>query len=232
MAKLRMEITKGDEIRFIAHLDYARAIERAIRRANLPAAYSEGFNPHMKIAFASALGVGVASNAEYVDIELKQEVAVNDVISQLGSKLPPGIRLKRAKYMPAASPALMATVNLAKYSVIAAISPEKDKAAIDLSVSNFNNAQEVHYTRQSPKGKREISVKEFVKQIETSVEKNELKINFACIITAKGTIKPSEVVEILVESFGLPIDKGSVSINRLGLYIADKGIQLSPLDLS
>lgn len=231
MAKLRMEITKGNEIRFIAHLDYARAIERAVRRANLPAAYSEGFNPHMKIAFASALGVGVASDAEYVDIELKREVAVNDVISQLGAKLPPGVHLKRAKYIPATSPALMASVNLAKYSVIASISSKADKAAIDASLSNFNNAQEVHFTRQSPKGKREISVKEFVKRVEASVEENKLIINFACIITPKGTIKPSEVIETLAVSFGLPIEKDSISINRLGLYIIDKGIKLSPLDL-
>lgn len=232
MAKLRMEITKGNEIRFIAHLDYARAIERAVRRANLPAAYSEGFNPHMKLAFASALGVGVASDAEYVDIELKQELAVNEVVTRLSDNLPPGVRLKRAKYIPASSPALMASVNLAKYNVTAALLPGTERAAIDASISNFNNAQEAHFTRQSPKGKREISVKEYVKQVNASIEENRLRISFSGIITPKGTIKPSEVIETLVASFGLPIDKDSISINRLGLYIADKGIQMSPLDLA
>ena len=68
MAKLRLEITKGEEIRYISHLDYASAIERAIIRAKLPAAYSEGFNPHMKLSFASALAVGVTSQAEYMEI--------------------------------------------------------------------------------------------------------------------------------------------------------------------
>ena len=55
MFKYRAKITKGTEIRYISHLDYAGVMERAIRRAKLPAAYSEGFNPHLKLAFASAL---------------------------------------------------------------------------------------------------------------------------------------------------------------------------------
>ena len=70
--KLRMQITKEKEIRFISHLEYVRTIERAIRRAKLPAAYSEGFNPHLKFSLASALGVGVVSMAEFVEIELAE----------------------------------------------------------------------------------------------------------------------------------------------------------------
>ena len=53
--KLRMQITKDKDIRFISHLEYVRTIGRAIRRAKLPAAYSEGFNPHLKFSLASAL---------------------------------------------------------------------------------------------------------------------------------------------------------------------------------
>ena len=52
--KLRMQITKDKDIRFISHLEYVRTIGRAIRRAKLPAAYSEGFNPHLKFSLASA----------------------------------------------------------------------------------------------------------------------------------------------------------------------------------
>ena len=70
--KLRMQITKDPEIRFISHLEYARTISRAIRRAKLPAAYSEGFNPHLKFSLASALGVGVVSYTEFVEIELAE----------------------------------------------------------------------------------------------------------------------------------------------------------------
>ena len=60
MYKYRAEITKGEEVRYISHLDYAGVIQRAICRAHLPAAYSEGFNPHMKMAFASASNCALA----------------------------------------------------------------------------------------------------------------------------------------------------------------------------
>ena len=74
--KLRMQITKDPEIRFISHLEYSRTISRAIRRAKLPAAYSEGFNPHLKFSLASALGVGVVSYTEFVEIELAEPMEV------------------------------------------------------------------------------------------------------------------------------------------------------------
>ena len=67
--KLRFQITKDRSIRFISHLEYARTLMRAVLRAKLPVAYSEGFNPHMKLSLASALGVGVVSKSEFVEME-------------------------------------------------------------------------------------------------------------------------------------------------------------------
>lgn len=76
--KLRLKITKDKSIRFISHLEYVRTIERAIRRAKLPAAYSEGFNPHLKFSLASALGVGVVSYAEFCEIELAEPMTAEE----------------------------------------------------------------------------------------------------------------------------------------------------------
>lgn len=232
MAKIRMEITKGDEIRFIAHLDYARTIERAVRRAKLPAAYSEGFNPHMKLAFASALGVGVASEAEYVDLELREEVKVESVLNDLGSQLPPSIVLKRGKYIPPSSAALMAIVTLAEYSVQAPVDASVDPKTIEKSIQQFNEANEIQFIRQSPKGRREINVKDFVKKVDFRLLENRLQFQFSCSITPQGTIKPSEVIESMVDSFGLKIDKGSILIKRTGLYVAKDGsVRRTPLEL-
>ncbi|MFQ9523884.1 MAG: TIGR03936 family radical SAM-associated protein [Phascolarctobacterium faecium] len=93
--KLRMQITKEKEIRFISHLEYVRTIERAIRRAKLPAAYSEGFNPHLKFSLASALGVGVVSMAEFVEIELAEPMEVHEAAED-DNALPRGIQIMAA----------------------------------------------------------------------------------------------------------------------------------------
>lgn len=71
--KLRLQITKEPGIRFISHLEYQRSIEKALRRAGTPVAYSEGFNPHMRFSLASALSVGVTSSCEFVEIKLQEE---------------------------------------------------------------------------------------------------------------------------------------------------------------
>ena len=94
--KLRMQITKDRDIRFISHLEYVRTIERAIRRAKLPAAYSEGFNPHLKFSLASALGVGVVSYTEFVEIELAEPMEVELAAKALDKALPRGIRVLAA----------------------------------------------------------------------------------------------------------------------------------------
>ena len=94
--KLRMQITKDPEIRFISHLEYSRTISRALRRAKLPAAYSEGFNPHLKFSLASALGVGVVSYTEFVEIELAEPMEVELAAKALDKALPRGIRVLAA----------------------------------------------------------------------------------------------------------------------------------------
>ena len=85
--KYRAEITKGDELRYVSHLDYANIFIRAFDRAKLPMAYSEGFNPHMKVAFASALSLGVTSEAEYMDFELTKPVCQPEVFDKLQKEL-------------------------------------------------------------------------------------------------------------------------------------------------
>ena len=87
MEKMRIAIAKKAATQYVGHLDFGRALERALRRAKLPVAFSEGFNPHMKISFGPALSVGVASYAEYVDVELQEHVDAADFGERLAQQL-------------------------------------------------------------------------------------------------------------------------------------------------
>jgi radical SAM-linked protein len=77
--KLRVRATKIGKVRFTSHRDAARMWERALRRAGLPVAFTEGFTPRPKISFGLALPTGAESIAEYVDIELQREIAASDI---------------------------------------------------------------------------------------------------------------------------------------------------------
>ncbi|MBQ4372972.1 MAG: DUF2344 domain-containing protein, partial [Lachnospiraceae bacterium] len=68
--KVRIRFSKSDSLRYVGHLDLLRFFQKAMRRAEIPMRFSEGFHPHQIMSFASPLGVGVTSQGEYLDIEI------------------------------------------------------------------------------------------------------------------------------------------------------------------
>src|SRR5215813_1313500 len=89
--RIRIRYAKRGPLRFTSHRDFARAFERAVRRAGVPVAYSQGFSPHPKISYASAAPTGVASEAEYLEIGLQAEVDPGQVRAALDLALSPGL---------------------------------------------------------------------------------------------------------------------------------------------
>lgn len=227
MHKIRAEITKGEEIRYISHLDYASVLERAIRRTQLPVAYSEGFNPHMKISFASALAVGVTSAAEYMDIEFKSAVSADVFVEKLRANLPEGVKLLAAKMIVDKQPALMAMVDLAEYTVDVLFAGDWD--LLVQATEAFNASAEVFYLRKTPKSKKEIEVKQYM-HTPVVVQKIDDMIRFliAVKITPSGSVKPGEIIKAMIEKFALPITSEAVLIHRTGLYVqGEKPIEKS-----
>ncbi|MDR3562872.1 MAG: TIGR03936 family radical SAM-associated protein [Negativicutes bacterium] len=232
MSKLRLEITKGETVRYISHLDYSRTMERALRRAKLPVAYSEGFNPHMKIAFGSALSLGVTSDTEYLDVELKDDMAVADFSAALAGHLPAGIELKAVREIAAGQAALMAVVNLTSYRVTLPLPEELTTAAVEECVRRFNEALEVLFVKESPKGRRQIDVKEYmVGDVVTTVVPEGIALDMTIRITPGGSVKPSAVLTVLADQFGLAVNQSAALINRTGLYVSDGVHRRSPLDI-
>src|ERR1700742_3545303 len=89
--RVRVRYTKRGRLRFSSHRDFARAFERALRRAEVPMAYSSGFSPHPKISYLGAAPTGVASEAEYLEISLARRVEPGALLTQLDAALPDGL---------------------------------------------------------------------------------------------------------------------------------------------
>ncbi len=89
--KLRLRYAKRGRLRFTSHRDFGRAFERAIRRADLPIAYSSGFSPHPRISYANASPTGAASEAEYLEIGVVENCDPDDVRMRLDKALPDGL---------------------------------------------------------------------------------------------------------------------------------------------
>lgn len=218
--KLRFQITKDKEIRFISHLEYLRTIGRAFRRAGLPVAYSQGFNPHMKYSLASALGVGVVSYAEFVELELTEPVEPLEAANAFKKALPRGIRVLAVDAVENSAPALMSVAGGAEYRVTLPWQGE-----IQAAVKQFNEAPELFFEKEAPKAKnkiKRIDVKFYIPEIEASREGGNLSLHFHCRITPDGSMKAVDLLNTLNEQYGLALPIELADIERLDLYRTDE----------
>jgi radical SAM-linked protein len=108
--RVRFRFVKLGKVRFTSHRDVARMWERALRRLELPVAYTEGFSPRPKLSFGLALSTGHESMAEYLDVELREEPDIPAMPAQLSEQLPVGIDVTAAALLEPGSPSLQEDV--------------------------------------------------------------------------------------------------------------------------
>ncbi len=225
--KLRMQITKDKDIRFISHLEYVRTIGRAIRRAKLPAAYSEGFNPHLKFSLASALGVGVVSYTEFVEIELAEPMEVEAAARALDAALPRGIRVLAADAVDTHHAALMSQAAGALYRVTLPYAGDVQEA-----VRQFNAADSLLFQKAAPKTKakvKEIDVKFYIPQLKAERVGESIVFTFDCKITPTGSMKAVDLLNALNEQYALQLPVELADIERLKLYRSNKNGKPIPM---
>ncbi|MCD8198772.1 MAG: TIGR03936 family radical SAM-associated protein [Phascolarctobacterium sp.] len=218
--KLRMQITKEHDIRFISHLEYVRTLERAIRRAQLPVSYSEGFNPHMKFSLASALGVGIVSYAEFLEMELAEPMEPENAVKKLSANLPRGIRILAADAVASGSTALMSQAGGASYRITL---PYEDD--LNEVVAGFNAAKSLPFKKLAPQKKegfKEIDVKFYIPCIKAVHQKGKTILEFDCRITHDGSMKAVDLLNALNEYWHINLPVAKADIERLALYKTDE----------
>lgn len=222
MERLRLAVKKDGALQFLSHLDFARAVRLVIIRAGLPICYSEGFNPHMKLSFASALGVGVSADIEYMDMELEEPIPVQEVIDRMNRTSPNGFAVLDGKYVDAKATKLMAAANYAVYDLMGPLQGTTTQEALSAQLNAFNEARDVTYEKTSIKGKQKtrlINVKDHVVEPITGIiQDDRIVLRVGIYQTAEGGIKPSQVWEVLGKQFSLPIDTDMMLARRRGIY--------------
>ena len=224
MVYCRAQITKDEPLRYISHLDYASLMQRAIRRAKIPAAYSEGFNPHMKLSFASALSVGVTSDAEYMDLELSEPMAEGEIAKRLRPVLPEGVRLIALRVMTGKPKALMALTDEAVYEITVPLCGTFSEA--QKALKDFNATKECTFLRKTPKKTREIEVRQYIcGNLRAEAAENDLlRLVMAIRITPVGSVKPQEILALLCEKFAFPVQAETALVHRSALLCGGKDL--------
>ncbi|MCL6472778.1 MAG: TIGR03936 family radical SAM-associated protein, partial [Firmicutes bacterium] len=117
MPKLIIEYGKNGPLKYLSHLELARAFQRAFRRANIGIKMSSGYSPRPKISHGQALSVGFGSSAEYMLVEAKEYIPAEELIKKISSVLPKGIAISRAKYIKDRQGSIMSLVQSLAYRI-------------------------------------------------------------------------------------------------------------------
>jgi len=136
--RFRIKYAKGQGLRFISHLDVMRLWYRAIRRANLPVAYSQGFTPHQKLAFGPPLSLGFISQAEYLDMQLERPYP-GDLGLALSRVMNPGIEIIKIKPLIIETDSLSQWIGAAKYRIVL---PEERPKELEALIEKINTLME------------------------------------------------------------------------------------------
>ncbi len=213
-----MLYAKEGPSRYISHLDLLRAFERSARRAGLPLAFTQGFNPHPKVAFAAPLGVGTAGEAEYADLELAADVPAGEVLSALSGAMPEGLRLIEVRSVPEALQSLMAMVDRATYRVEGKLAHQVSIEELDKAITTFLSAREILVKRQSKTGEKRVQdIKPFIFAMSGRINGDIMLLEAELKTGSRGNVRIEELLTAFEESSRLPV-QGSYTFCRTGLY--------------
>jgi radical SAM-linked protein len=161
--RIRIRYAKRGPLRFTSHRDFARAFERAVQRAGVPIAYSQGFTPHPRISYASAVPTGAASEAEYLEIGVRARVDPDDLVKALDQALSPGLDVIDA--VEARGGSLAERIDAARWRIEL---PGVAEAELRRAVDAFEAATEVSVVRLTKQGNRTFDARGPVVQITAS----------------------------------------------------------------
>ena len=194
---------KLGRLRYISHLDLQRFMMRALRRTDLPVSYSQGFNPHPQMSFASALAMGWASTAELMDIKLTGSVEIDHALEQMRSALPPEMPVYSCRLVEDRHPALMANLIMADYRVeLKGTDAEKIIGAVD----GYLAEETVMGVRKTKSGEKEVNIRP--QTIALSAQDNVLYARL--MLTPEDTLKPDTLVGALAARSGAVDYEGSI----------------------
>ena len=163
MQRLRVRYAKRGRLRFTSHRDFSRAFERAVFRAQIPMAYSSGFNPHPRISYAGAAPTGSASEAEYLEIALAAVVDPADIHAALDQSLPDGLDVLEVVDAAALGKGGLADLLVASRWVI---DTRADRVTAADAVARFLAEESVTVERMTKKGLREFDCRAAVVSLE------------------------------------------------------------------
>ena len=214
---------KSVRLRHIGHLDIQRAVQRGLRRSGLPVAYSQGFNPHILVTFASALSTGACGEREIMDVRMAEEVDAAVFVESMNRAMPKEMQILEARAVDDRHPALSAEMKAAAYDLLIR-DPETAQRITD-AIPLMMSRTVIPAIRKTKTGRKECDIRPLIYGIST-----EGQHVFATMkLTEQEACKPDMLLSALSAETGLE-DPPRVLITRKALYGENEAGELEPLE--
>lgn len=194
---LRCKFTKIGDISYISHLDILKIFIRALRRSRIEVFYSEGFHPHPKISFSSALSLGIQSYAEFIDIDIKNAEDEKHFLKDMNESLPDGIDI--VEYKVVEKP--VALTKIMNYSLYEFYLDENLETLLPVIEAVVKSEELMIQKKNKKKQIKDVNIREKIHSIEINQDENILKA--ILLNSSEGALKPSEMIKALNENYQL-----------------------------
>ena len=213
MAQYVCRYRKGEELRWIGHLDLKRTLERALRRAQMPLELTQGHNPHPKLSYGPPLSLGVTGEAEVFSLYLQEAVTVEEVKRRLNEQLPPGFSVVDVWLVPGyKKKETFGELDLAEY--VATLPTALPVEEVQDRLSGLLAREELLVTRHGEHEDRELDVRPMILSLRAEEGGDEQAVVRMRVQTGShGGARPQEIVTLL----GL-CEPEVARIHRVGVY--------------
>lgn len=214
--KVRIKFKKYGSLRFIGHLDVMRFFQKVMRRAQIPIAFTAGYNPHMIMSFASPLGIGLTSEGEYFDIELAGYISSAEAVRRMNEVSVEGIEVVSFRQI-AEEKKMTGMSILAAADYLVGIQSPKDTAVwkqYENLVTSFLEQPEIVVLKQTKRSEQESNIRALIYQMEPE----EYGISFRLAAGSAQNLKPELVMSAFCGFAGIDEKQITFTRHRLEMY--------------
>ena len=231
MAKtLRFKFSRGEELKYIAHLDILKVFERALKRSRLPVAYTQGFNPRQKLVFGLPMNMGLTSDSEYADIEFEHDIIPQEFIQTVNSSIPDGIRILDAVEQ-SIHDNIMNQITAARYEILFEIKNDSSQSEMDDLVQSMLSKEDILVMKKTKKWLRSVNIRPWIYSL--SACKKDINIFVLEAFLSAGSennLRPDLLMEAFIHETGLLIK--TLSMHRKALYASTFNEWKSPFEVA
>lgn len=221
MLKVRIKFRKYGAMKFIGHLDVMRFFQKAMRRADIPIAFTEGYSPHMIMSFAQPLGVGITSEAEYLDIEIIESINSQTAVEQLNAVMVEGIDvISFRKIAEDRKSSGMTIVSAASYKITFPQSFESSDNTKQIptgwkkAAEDFLRQEQIVVFKKTKRSERDVDIKPMIHQLDV----HEDSVTMLLSTGSEENLKPNLVIGAFLTWLQMEPETVPVHYHRLEVY--------------